>query len=44
MAEEIAVTSAAQICKLELILKALNQELGFSAEADGAAKWNAKRE
>lgn len=42
--EEIAVTSAAQMSKLELILQALNQELALSDEADSKAKWSAKRE
>ncbi|KAB5565901.1 hypothetical protein PHYPO_G00246820 [Pangasianodon hypophthalmus] len=40
--EEIALTSAAQMCKLELILQALNQELGLGAQADGTARWSAK--
>lgn len=44
MVDEIALTSAAQMCKLELILKALNQELGLGAEEDSSAKWSAKRE
>ncbi|MCI4382058.1 hypothetical protein PGIGA_G00259210 [Pangasianodon gigas] len=40
--EEIALSSAAQMCKLELILQALNQELGLGAQADGTARWSAK--
>lgn len=44
MVEEIAVTSAAQMCKLEMILEAFDQELGLGAEADSTAKWSAKRE
>ncbi|XP_060770409.1 gamma-parvin [Neoarius graeffei] len=40
--EEIAVTSAAQMCKLELILQALNQELGLGDEAESTARWSAK--
>lgn len=42
--EEIALTSAAQMSKLQLILQALNKELGFGDEADSKAKWSAKRE
>ncbi|KAK3558290.1 hypothetical protein QTP86_014679 [Hemibagrus guttatus] len=40
--EEIALTSAAQMSKLELTLQALNKELGLGDEADRKAKWSAK--
>ncbi|KAG7324283.1 hypothetical protein KOW79_012299 [Hemibagrus wyckioides] len=40
--EEIALTSAAQMSKLELILQVLNKELGFGDEANSKAKWSAK--
>lgn len=40
--EEIAVTTVAQMCKLELIMQALNQELGLGDEADSTARWSAK--
>ncbi|XP_046716188.1 gamma-parvin isoform X2 [Silurus meridionalis] len=40
--EEIAVSTVAQMYKLDLILQALNQELGLGPEADSAAKWSAK--
>ncbi|TSK13486.1 Gamma-parvin [Bagarius yarrelli] len=40
--EEIAVTTAAQMSKLELILQTLNQELGVSEDTDSKAKWSAK--
>ncbi|XP_076863092.1 gamma-parvin isoform X2 [Brachyhypopomus gauderio] len=40
--EEIAVSSAAQMRKLEVILQALNEDLGIGPETDTAAKWSVK--
>ncbi|XP_072528461.1 gamma-parvin isoform X2 [Salminus brasiliensis] len=40
--DEIALTSAAQIQKLEVVLKALDENLGLSSQPDDAAKWNVK--
>ncbi|KAM9496418.1 gamma-parvin [Clarias gariepinus] len=40
--EEIALTTAAQMYKLELILQALNQKLDSGAKADSTAKWSSK--
>lgn len=43
MVDEITLSTAAQMCKLEVVLKALNQELGLGDEEDSTAKWSAKR-
>ncbi|KAI4897466.1 hypothetical protein NFI96_013343 [Prochilodus magdalenae] len=40
--EEIALTSAAQVRKLEVILQAFDENLGLSPEPDTTAKWNVK--
>ncbi|KAG9280762.1 gamma-parvin-like [Astyanax mexicanus] len=40
--DEIALTTTAQMRKLELVLQALDQKLGLSSQDDDAAKWNVK--
>lgn len=40
--EEIAVTRAAQMLKLKVVLEAVNQKLGIQDEA--SCKWSIKRE